>query len=573
MKVSLGQYSDKGQKSTNQDFLGAQVPQGSQMNLKGIALAMADGISSSPFSHIASETAVKNFLNDYYCTSETWSVKHSVERILTAINSWLYAQTRRSPSRYEIEKGYVCTLSSVVIKNRTAHLFHLGDTRIYRFNASGLEQLTNDHRIWTSGEQSCLSRALGMEPHCAFDYQTVDVNAGDYFILATDGIYEFIDAEAIIDSIKHCQDLDAAAKAIATKAIAQHSDDNLSILILRIDELAEPLINGIKQSEIKQQVDALPLPPALEPGIDFDGYTILRELHHSNRSHLYLAQDNVSKKQVVLKVLATEMVQSETNLEQFLMEEWVALRIQSPHVLKADLPDKQRNFIYTVFEFIDGQTLAQWAIDNPHPSLEVVRNLVAQIVKGLHAFHRLEMLHQDLRPENIMIDSQGILKIIDFGAVSVAGLEELQQHTLLTHLKGTALYSAPEYFLGEAGTTRSDLFSLGVITYYLLSGNYPYRAEVAKTKTLSAQKKLHYYSLLDEQTAIPTWVDGAIRTAVNPQPHKRQGDIFEFLYDLRNPNSALVKDERPLMEKNPVALWQGISATLLIILIILLATP
>src|SRR5690606_22264265 len=152
---------------------------------------MADGISSSPVSQIASETAVKNFLEDYYCTSETWSVKNSAERVLTAINSWLYAQTRRGPHRYDKEKGYVCTFSAVIIKNRLAHVFHIGDTRVYRFNQLGLEQLTKDHRLWINQEESCLSRALGADAQCAIDYQTLDVNVGDILIIATDGIYEF----------------------------------------------------------------------------------------------------------------------------------------------------------------------------------------------------------------------------------------------------------------------------------------------------------------------------------------------------------------------------------------------
>ncbi|MCE3253635.1 MAG: serine/threonine protein kinase, partial [Cellvibrio sp.] len=516
MKVSLGQYSDKGRKSENQDFLGAKIPQGSLLNLKGVALAMADGISSSQVSHIASETAVKNFLEDYYCTSETWSVKNSVERVLNAINSWLYTQTRRGPHRYEKEKGYVCTFSCIVIKNRTAHIFHIGDTRVYRLNPNGLEQLTNDHRLWLTQEQSCLSRALGIESQCSFDYQVLDVKTGDIFILATDGIYEFIDAETIITSIhQQFDNLDQVAATIATKALAGQSNDNLSIQILRVDELTEQTA-----CDIKQQVNILPLPPALEARMVFDGYTILRELHSSNRSHVFLAQDNVSTKNVVLKVLSTEMVQDEANLERFLMEEWVALRIQNPHVLKADLPDKKRNYIYTVFEYIDGQTLAQWAIDNPKPELETVRKIVEQIARGLYAFHRMEMLHQDLRPENIMIDKEGTVKIIDFGAVSIAGLEETQSKAPATYLMGTALYSAPEYFLGEAGTAQSDLFSLGVITYYLLSGRYPYGTNMAKTKTLSAQKRLNYLSLLDEDREIPSWIDAAIRKAVHVSPYK-----------------------------------------------------
>ena len=566
MKVSLGQYSDKGRKSENQDFLGAKIPQGSLLNLKGVALAMADGISSSQVSHIASETAVKNFLEDYYCTSETWSVKNSVERVLNAINSWLYTQTRRGPHRYEKDKGYVCTFSCLVIKNRTAHIFHIGDTRVYRLNANGLEQLTNDHRLWLTQEQSCLSRALGIEPQCSFDYQVLDVKTGDIFILATDGIYEFIDAETIIASIhQQFDNLDQVAATIATKALAGQSNDNLSIQILRVDELTEQTA-----CDIKQQVNILPLPPVLEARMVFDGYTILRELHSSNRSHVFLAQDNASKKNVVLKVLSTEMVQNEANLERFLMEEWVALRIQNPHVLKADLPDKKRNYIYTVFEYIDGQTLAQWAIDNPKPELETVRKIVEQIAKGLYAFHRMEMLHQDLRPENIMIDKEGTVKIIDFGAVSIAGLEETQSKTPATYLMGTALYSAPEYFLGEAGTAQSDLFSLGVISYYLLSGRYPYGTNMAKTKTLSAQKRLNYLSLLDEDREIPSWIDAAIRKAVHVLPYKRHEDVFELIHDLRQPNTAFLrKNKQPLIERNPVAFWKGVSIILFIIILVI----
>lgn len=565
MKVSLGQYSSAGVKSVNQDFIGARIPQGAQLQLKGATLAMADGISSSQVSQIASETAVKNFLEDYYCTSETWSVKNSAERVLTAINSWLYAQTRRGPHRYEKEKGYVCTFSAVIIKNRLAHVFHIGDTRVYRFNQLGLEQLTKDHRLWINQEESCLSRALGADAQCAIDYQTLDVNVGDILIIATDGIYEFIDTQTIINCLQQTETLDVIAEKIAAHALAQKSDDNLSIQLLRIDELPDQSANDIKQQAIN-----LPLPPTLEPRMVFDGYTILRELHHSNRSHVYLTQDNESKKNVVLKVLSTEMAQREENLERFLLEEWVALRIKNPHVLKAALPEKKRNFIYTIFEYIEGQTLAQWAIDHPKPELETVRQIIAQIAKGLNAFHRLEMLHQDLRPENIMIDKEGTIKIIDFGAVSVAGLEETRSKALDHHLVGTALYSAPEYFLGERGTIQSDLFSLGVITYFLLSGRYPYDTGVAKTKTLAAQKRLHYSSLLDEERALPSWVDDSIRKAVHAVPYKRQKDVFEFIHDLREPNPAFTrKSQPPLIERNPVAFWQGVSALLFVIILVM----
>ncbi len=102
-----------------------------------------------------------------------------------------------------------------------------------------------------------------------------------------------------------------------------------------------------------------------------------------------------------------------------------------------------------------------------------MRDIAEQIAKGLRAFHRLEMLHQDLKPENIMIDTMGTVKIIDFGSTRVAGLEETNSLITQNNILGTALYTTPEYFLGENGTVRSDIFSLAVITYQMLSGRYP----------------------------------------------------------------------------------------------------
>src|SRR5258705_887640 len=160
LKISVGQHSDKGRKEINQDFHGVLIPKEPLLSLKGIAIVLADGISSSKVGSVASESAVKGLLTDYYCTSEAWSVKTSAQRVIAATNSWLHAQTRRSQNPYDKDKGYVCTLSAMVIKAAAAHLFHVGDSRIYRVAGDGLEQLTEDHRIHVSSEQSYLGRAL-----------------------------------------------------------------------------------------------------------------------------------------------------------------------------------------------------------------------------------------------------------------------------------------------------------------------------------------------------------------------------------------------------------------------------
>jgi serine/threonine protein phosphatase PrpC len=172
----LGQYSDKGRKESNQDFHGACIPEEPQLSAKGIAIALADGISSSSVSQLASQSAVRVFLEDYYCTSPAWSVKKSAQQVLMAVNSWLYAQTQQSPFRYEKDRGYVCTLSAMVLKSTTAHLFHAGDARIYRLREECSSSSRRITASMVSSEQSYLSRALGIEAQLDIDYQDLRSN-------------------------------------------------------------------------------------------------------------------------------------------------------------------------------------------------------------------------------------------------------------------------------------------------------------------------------------------------------------------------------------------------------------
>ncbi|BAL26376.1 bifunctional protein-serine/threonine kinase/phosphatase [Azoarcus sp. KH32C] len=570
LAIAAGQFSDKGRKEINQDFHGLCVPAEPQLSSKGIAIAIADGISSSAVGHVASESAIKSFLEDYYCTSEAWSVKTSAQRVLSATNSWLYSQTRQSQYRYDQDRGYVCTLSALVIKSATAHLFHVGDSRIYRLRNGRLEQLTEDHRLVVAEDQSYLSRALGIGAQVEIDYRTLDIEPGEVFVLATDGVYEHVAPSFVIDAVRNfSDDLDKAARRIVHEAYALGSTDNLSVQIVRVEALPEQTAD-----KLYRQLAELPPPPILAARMDFDGYRIVREIHSSSRSHIYLAEDLDTGKLVSLKIPSIDLRGDPAYLERFMLEEWIARRIDSAHVLKSCAPTRKRNYLYVVTEYIEGQTLAQWMTDHPAPELETVRGIVEQIAKGLRAFHRMEMLHQDLRPNNIMIDATGTVKIIDFGATRVSGLAEADSANLQPHILGTAQYTAPEYFLGEAGSPRSDLFSLGVITYQMLSGRrLPYGAEVAKSRTKAAQRKLKYASVLDDTREIPAWIDAALAKAVHTNPYKRHEELSEFVHDLRQPNAALLgKGPPPLIERNPLIFWQALSFMLTIALIVVLGS-
>ncbi|MDG9669274.1 bifunctional protein-serine/threonine kinase/phosphatase [Hahella sp. CR1] len=564
LTLSFGQWTDKGRKEINQDFHGGCVPKGAQLTMKGAAFAMADGVSSSSVSQVASETAVKSFLEDYFCTSDAWTVQHAAQRVLRATNSWLYAEGQRSVYRYDKEKGYVCTFSAVVFKSDIAHILHVGDTRVYRLRDGALEQLTHDHRLWVSQSQSYLSRALGFREHIEIDYQPLRLRLGDIFIMATDGVYEYCDAHTLIEALQEPDDLDAIAKRMVDHALEQGSKDNLTLQIIRVEALPCDV-----DSLFQQQVETLPLPPILQAGAEFDGYQILRCLQTSSRSHVYLAVDIASNTKVIIKTPATDQQGDPAYLERLLMEEWIARRINSLHVAKAAQFERPRRYLYTVSEYIEGRTLSQWLRDHPRPDLETVRGIVEQAAKGLMAFHRMDMLHQDLKPDNLMIDASGVVKIIDFGSTRVGGVAENDQGLRQPNLLGAALYAAPEYFLGEVGASGSDLYSLGVLTYHLLSGEFPYGADVAKTRTAGAQKRLTYKSVLSEDKDIPAWIDATLKKAVHPNPHKRYTEISEFLHDLHHPNPAYLNQTRPpILERNPVMFWQGVSLALLIALIL-----
>jgi serine/threonine protein phosphatase PrpC len=565
LSVAIGQCSEAGAKPVNQDFHGALVPEGAELVLKGIAVALADGISSSKVSQLAAETAVKSFVTDYYCTSDTWTAKTAGERVIRAVNAWLYAESRRN-WLYE-NHGYICTLSAVVIKGRTAHIFHVGDGRIYHLDAGNLEQLTRDHRMEISKTESYLNRALGADANIEVDYLAFDLKPGDALILCTDGVHEFVSPSEMTGIVASAADLDAAARAMVDRAAANGSDDNLTVQIVRIDSLAEESAQDVlhgAELALAAEVPGIPY--------DLDGYRIVREIHATDRSHVYVAVDSETGERVALKVLSWDLRDNPGARRRFAMEEWVARRLNSPHVVRAVKTQRRRTSLYTVSELIEGQTLRTWMQDNPQPSLESVRDIVEQISKGLRAFHRKEMLHQDIRPDNIMIDASGTVKIIDLGSVRVAGVSEAMPAAETGDILGTFQYAAPEYFLGLPGTEKSDLFSLGLIAYEMLTGALPYAETVPLATTRKAQSKLYYVSALVLSPRVPDWMDYAIRKAVSVDPDRRHDALSEFVADLRRPSEDF--DRRtvtPLAERNPLLFWKGVSLALFLIVVLLLA--
>lgn len=567
LRIAVGQHSEAGLQPLNQDFHGAVLPTGAALHTKGVALALADGIGSSAVSQVASAAAVRSFLDDYYLTSEAWPVRRAAQRVIEASNSWLHAQTQRGDGRFDKDRGHVCTFSALVFKGREAHLLHVGDARLYRLHAQALEQLSEDHRVRLSAHESLLGRALGTSPTVEIDYRCWPVEVGEVYLLATDGAYEHLDAAAVHQALAaHAADLDAAARALVAEALARGSQDNLTVQLARVESLPEAAAH-----HLHLQREGLALPPALQPRMVFDGYTIVRELQASARSHIHLAIDAASGRQVVLKTPSVDLRDDPAYLDRFMLEEWVARRLDSPHVLRPCGSERPRRHLYVAMEYVDGQTLAQWMRDHPRPSLDAVRRIVEQVARGLQAFHRKAMLHQDLRPENIMIDRGGTVKIIDFGATHVAGLAEGSAEPAAEAILGALQYTAPEYFTGAGGTAASDLFSLAVLTYQMLTGQLPYGLAVAQVRGERDLHRLHYEPVRGTRPDLPPWLDAVLRQALHPRPARRQEALSAFVHELSHPAPQQLAAQRPaLIERDPVRFWRGLALLLGLAVVLLL---
>ncbi|WP_334018538.1 protein kinase domain-containing protein [Alteromonas sp. S015] len=611
--LSISAFSTPGVKAINQDAYAFHISD--ERNQSSI-FVIADGVSSSTVSQIASDFATRQFIKLFNMTPEQWPVKTRAETIIKEINALLYARTQRSPFCYTPEKGYVCTLSIAVVTGNHLEVFHVGDCEIQVVseNLQSSISLTNPHRqiSETVPSQNYLTKALGVQAHINIDHTTFTLNSSSTFSLSSDGVYEFVSLPTILKKINDADTLcENQAALVVHEAFTKGSDDNLTLLLVKIhvvgtdglcdhshpsnadvSTLSTPnssLLNRssrvqlianseksetavrppIKQSD-KQVCEELDT-THLTTGDEVDGLKLERQLYTSARSHVFIASNSSSKAKhtnnpVIVKTPATDFTQSPEMLNGFLIESWFSRRINSAHVIKSPmftdlgLPYSPSAF-YSISEYVQGQTLAQWAVDNPTPSLEQVRNIIEQVGNGLQAMHRQGILHRDIRPDNIIISEQGHCTIIDLGSAALADAPSLYSDT---PIPGAALFAAPEYFLGNVGTERSDLFSLAVLTYFLLCGRYPYHTKLAHCRTLAQQKKLKYQTAINPKRPIPNWVDSALKRALHVNPDKRYSTLSEFLFSLRYPNPSQHTAYEPLVKRHPLFVYKVLILALIL---------
>lgn len=568
LELSVGQYSVAGRKPDNEDAIGIRIPGANLLTTKGAAAVICDGVSAAEAGQEASQTSVTNFLSDYFSTPETWPVTKSAAQVITALNRWLYGRGR---SYMDNTKGYVCTFSALVLKSQRAHLFHVGDSRIYRLRDSKLEQLTTDHSIPVSDDHAYLARAIGLDVRLDVDYQAHDLQPGDTFLLTTDGIHDTLPRarlEQLLSELKG--DLSENCKLLADEAYAAGSTDNLSCQLLRVDHLP-----SADMETVVNRLTELDFPPPLKPGMILDGYRIERELYAGNHSQAHLVEDIESGNYFCMKTPSVIYEGDSTYTERFIMESWIGSRINSPYVVKVLEQTRSRSCLYYLTEYVRGTSLSQWMREHPRPAVEEAVYLIDQIAKGIRAFHRRETLHQGIKPENILIDHNGQVKIIDFSSCHIAGISEAGTPLRNAYPLGATTYSAPEYTIGKPGSYTADQFSLAVISYEMFTGKRPFNGKLEKCKNQRHFLNTRYAESFRVNPLVPHWIDDALKKALRYDPDRRHADVMEFVHELKHPNPKYLEyHHRPLMERDPLTAWKTIAGLLgltqLITLVLLL---
>jgi len=582
LKLAFGGYSHQGLKAENQDAFIVHCPTNNDITTKGAIASLADGVSSASNAAQAAQLAVTQFAQEYYSTPDTWSTEKSAAKVLTSLNQWLFSQADTITSNNSAQQSqpvespqWLTTFSALILKSTSGYIFHVGDCRISKYREKQLESITRDHNRKQGGEHVILTRALGADPRLKVDFHKIDIQNGDIYLLTCDGVHDFLSKKelklqlASLPSNPSNIDLEQVSKEITTLAINNGSHDNVSCLLVYISETPQR-----KLIEIERDLLSKVIPPALKVGMKLDGYQVCKIIHASNRSHLYLveslAEDGQTQIRSVLKVPSQNFADDTIYLQGFMREAWVGERINHNHIMKVKTDSKDSRFLYHVCEYIEGQTLSTWMHDNPKPSVAKVRDIVSQIISALRAFQRLELVHRDLKPDNIMIDTYGQIKLIDYGTVLVASLDEDVNNIEETVPQGSLNYIAPETLLTMKSNNMSDLFSLGVISYEMLTGQLPYKPMKRAEITQNSYDDWQYRSIKQFRPELPYWLDLSLQQCTQPDPKLRYQAFSELQADLTKPNLTALEEykKQPILQRNPVKFWQGLSFILFVLLVI-----
>ena len=550
VKASVGFASKTGPRKDNQDFAGALMGWELPEPRQEVVAAIADGIGGAKGGRIAAETAVRGFLDGFCDLPQTMEVQRAGARIVSSLNGWINSMGRQDPDL----TGLGCTLTVLVLRGRVAHILHVGDTRAYRLSGDRLTCLTTDHVHQTgTGRSHTLLRALGVETAVRLDYASQPVALHDRFLLCSDGVHGFLSEPTIAEMLRDNAAPEVTANAIVDAALEAGGSDNTTALVL--DVVALPAAGS---ADVSNSIMQLPVRPVPVAGESVDGFVLKALLSDGRYTRLFGAEDEIEGGSVVVKFPKPQLASVEAYRAAFVREAWVGARVNHPSIGRViELPPGRQTCLYTVMPFYQGELLEARMAHPPMLGLEEGRNIAIRLARAVAALHRAGIIHRDIKPDNLILESGGSLKLIDLGVVRVPGLEEFPAE----NIPGTAAYMAPEMADGEAGNEATDIYALGVTMFRAFTGEYPY----ANADAMSPPRRSRPQRFSELRPDLPAWVEAALARAIALDPTQRFNDVTEFAQEMEaGPARAASGLGRPrtLYERAPLRVWQGISALL-----------
>ncbi len=558
VKASVGFASETGPRERNEDFAGAVFGSELPQPRGDIVTAIADGVGGAKGGRVAAEMAVRGFLDGFCDLPETMEVRRAGAQILNSLNNWIYAQGQRDAKL----AGMGCTFTALVLRGRVAHVLHVGDTRVYRLRGDRLTCLTIDHVREGSAERSnVLTRALGVGTEVPLDYTTQPLARDDRFVLCSDGVHAFLPADSIADILRERSASEDSARALVKAALQAGSTDNCTALVVDLVDLPTAA-----SADIGAAIMRLPLIPVPIDGETVDGFVLKVLVSDGHYTRLFGAVDEVEGGEVVLKFPKPQVASEATYHTAFAREAWVGARVRSPWLGRTiELPPGRQACLYTVMPLYTGELLETRLGRRPALGLEEGRNVTIKLARAAAALHSAGIIHRDIKPDNVILESEGSLKLIDLGVVRVLGLEDFPP----TDIPGTPAYMAPEMFSGEPGNEATDIYALGVTMFRAFTGEYPY----GNLDATSQPRRTRPTPLSALRPDLPAWLQGALGRAIAIDPAERFHDMIEFAVEMEmGPARAPSTVRRPqtFYERRPVLFWQGVSALLALALLLAL---
>ncbi len=259
-----------------------------------------------------------------------------------------------------------------------------------------------------------------------------------------------------------------------------------------------------------------------------DRYEIIRILGEGGMANVYLAQDTILNRKVAVKVLRGDLANDEKFVRRFQREALSASSLSHPNIVEMyDVGEDDGNF-YIVMEYIEGKNLKQLIKRRTKLSLPEVIDIMKQLTDGIACAHDSFIIHRDIKPQNMLILDNGLVKITDFGiAVALNSTQLTQTNSVM----GSVHYLPPEQAAGKGATFKSDIYSLGILMYELITGKLPFKGENAVEIALK-QIKEPIPSIREFDETIPQSVENIILRACAKNPKNRYDTVRDMYYDL-----------------------------------------